>query len=411
MFNAGICEVKAADLHDAERDDAERNDAVRGSTVFRDQSCIPSTTAAGDDIRKLQLQWITQFWPTARTTSYGSFVYDCWRAVRALSSSAIPVYMSVPFPNPLRPASRRLVAPIFGGEPGSMSARVAGRAARPIVRRRVSSLDGSALHLHGGLGLRQVLSVRAETPVFLHVHGRVPKETLEDISRSEKSSSRQLVLLPVSEHICEQLGLRDRASAVRVLRNGYDSELFFPPRNHHSGDEIRVVSVGNLEEHKNIGSVIKAVSLLRQSGTPAVLTVVGSGRQRRSLERLTSDLGITEAVRFAGQQPPEEVARLMRAADVFALPSRQEAFGVVFSEALASGLAVIGGAETGACEAIGDHGVLVEPDDIVRLAVEIESGAATTRKRGVSAMRSLRDWNSAALELLGIYSEFGLRLE
>jgi glycosyltransferase involved in cell wall biosynthesis len=356
------------------------------------------------------LQWITPFWPTEKTTSYGSFVYDLWKEVQLLSSSAIPVHLSGPFTQPLRPGSRRLVTPVFGGEPGSKSARIAGRVANPIVRRRVSSLGASALHLHGGLGLRQALSISTETPIFLHVHGRLPDETLTDISQSAKCPRRQLVLLPVSEHVCEQLSLRDRVPTVHVLRNGFNSRVFHPPSSRSHNDSLFVLSVGNLEEHKNIVSVVKAVSLLRQSGTPAVLTVVGSGRQRKHLEWLAMDLGIASAVRFVGRQSQEEVARLMRSADVFALPSRQEAFGVVFSEAIASGLPVIGGAGTGASEAIGANGVLVEPDDIAQLAAEIETCAAANRKRNVPEPWHPRDWSFVASELLGIYSEFGLSL-
>lgn len=94
--------------------------------------------------------------------------------------------------------------------------------------------------------------------------------------------------------------------------------------------------------------------------------MAGEGDDRSRLEARAAELaGEAPAVRFLGYVPDEELPDLYRLADLFVMPSSEEGFGIVYLEAAACGLRVIGGAGGGSGDAIpGDSvGTIVDPAD------------------------------------------------
>ena len=83
--------------------------------------------------------------------------------------------------------------------------------------------------------------------------------------------------------------------------------------------------------------------------------------------------GDPAAVRFLGFVPEEDLLDLYRLADLYVMPSTQEGFGIVYLEAAACGLRVVGGAGGGSADAVPDEriGVLVDPSDRDALAAAI----------------------------------------
>jgi colanic acid/amylovoran biosynthesis glycosyltransferase len=102
------------------------------------------------------------------------------------------------------------------------------------------------------------------------------------------------------------------------------------------------------------------------------LEIVGDGPLRRFLERLTTEFGISQQVRFIGTLSHEEVAVHMKKASIFCLPSvtaedgDAEGLAIVFLEASASMKPVVGTLHGGIPEAIhnGHNGFLVPERDI-----------------------------------------------
>jgi len=95
------------------------------------------------------------------------------------------------------------------------------------------------------------------------------------------------------------------------------------------------------------------------------LRIVGVGTEKPHLEKLAAALGTHGRVRFLGQVPFNELVAEYRNATVFALPTSQEGFGIVFLEAMASSLPIIAG-DAGAVPEVVEAGVsalLVKPDD------------------------------------------------
>ena len=83
------------------------------------------------------------------------------------------------------------------------------------------------------------------------------------------------------------------------------------------------------------------------------------------MKKLVHQFGIGESVEFLGWIPPEKMSTYYRKACVFVMPSLMEAFGLVFLEAMAQGLPIIGGNVGGTLELIRDgvNGFLINPGD------------------------------------------------
>jgi D-inositol-3-phosphate glycosyltransferase len=123
---------------------------------------------------------------------------------------------------------------------------------------------------------------------------------------------------------------------------------------------------------KGVDTVIEAFALLgeRHGWSRGRLVVVGgeSGTGRRSghrLDELAARLGISELIDFRAPMPAAQLAQMYRAADVVAVPSYNESFGLVALEAQAAGTPVVAAAVGGLTVAVagGVSGLLVDGHD------------------------------------------------
>lgn len=104
-----------------------------------------------------------------------------------------------------------------------------------------------------------------------------------------------------------------------------------------------------------------------------VYLVVGDGDDVPRLKALAAATGGADRVHFAGHIPSAELAEYFQLADVFAMPSTGEGFGITFIEAAASGLPVIAGNCDGSVDALADGriGRLIDPHDRSQLVAAI----------------------------------------
>ena len=109
------------------------------------------------------------------------------------------------------------------------------------------------------------------------------------------------------------------------------------------------------------------------------LSEPGEGDDRPRLEALAARLGLGEKARFVGSVVPEELPDYLRLADVFVMPSTGEGFGIVFLEALATGIHVIGGNKDGSLDPLADGqlGQLIDPDNEEELLSSICNALST----------------------------------
>jgi len=161
--------------------------------------------------------------------------------------------------------------------------------------------------------------------------------------------------------------------------NGIDLGLFHPqdPKSELvsqyglAGSQV-IVTVARLVPRKGIDQVIRALPWLTKALPRLRYLVVGDGAQRGMLEALARDCGVADRVVFVGEVPLAEVPAHLALGEVFVMPNRRmpdgedEGFGLVFLEANAVGLPVLGGRAGGVPEVVrdGETGLLVNGEDV-----------------------------------------------
>jgi glycosyltransferase involved in cell wall biosynthesis len=127
----------------------------------------------------------------------------------------------------------------------------------------------------------------------------------------------------------------------------------------------------------------------RAADSRLVLVLAGDGPERQRLEKLGRERDVRLVL--PGDQPWERISELYAAADVFALLSRREPWGVVVNEAAASGLPLVLSAAVGAAHDLlcdRENGFLVPADDVASAAEAIRRLAAEPELRQNFGMRS-----------------------
>jgi phosphatidylinositol alpha-1,6-mannosyltransferase len=212
------------------------------------------------------------------------------------------------------------------------------------------------------------------------------------------------------------------AAAARMARlaPGVDTGVFRPGT---GGQAIRerlglgsrpvVVCVSRLVPRKGQDTLIRAWPQVRAAGD-AVLLLVGGGPYASGLKRLAEDLGVAESVVFTGPVPWAELPAHYDAGDVFAMPCRTrrggldvEGLGIVYLEASATGLPVVGGDSGNAPDAIrdGETGYVVPGRSVAGVAERITAllgdpaGAKAMGEKGMAWVEREWEWDLVARRL------------
>lgn len=140
-----------------------------------------------------------------------------------------------------------------------------------------------------------------------------------------------------------------------------------------------ILSLGRLVERKGFDMLINSMKIIHKEIPDALLLIAGEGPYEQHLIKMVDELKLNNCIKFLGYVNNKEKHYLYSCADVFAMPNRElangdvEGFGIVFLEANAYGVPVIGGNSGGAPDAIDNNrsGFLVNPLDINEIASKI----------------------------------------
>jgi asparagine synthase (glutamine-hydrolysing) len=165
------------------------------------------------------------------------------------------------------------------------------------------------------------------------------------------------------------------ADRMRVLPNCVDLAQFTPgPKRSVLVRELGldgrtvIMTLGRLaseERYKGFDEIIEVLPKLSGRIPGIAYLICGDGPDRARLQEKATELGVGDRVKFTGFVDESRKADYYRLADAYVMPSRGEGFGIVFLEALASGLPVMGSSLDGSREALleGKLGELVDPAD------------------------------------------------
>lgn len=158
---------------------------------------------------------------------------------------------------------------------------------------------------------------------------------------------------------------------VRILPNTVDSRFRPGPKPSYLLDRhaahgkkilMTVSRLAAVERYKGHDRVIRALPRILAAYPGTMYFVIGDGDDRPRLEALTLQYGLEDKVKFLGSVIDKELPDYYRLADVLVMPSTGEGFGIVFLEALASGIHAVGGNRDGSVDPLAEFGHAIDPD-------------------------------------------------
>jgi glycosyltransferase involved in cell wall biosynthesis len=313
------------------------------------------------------------------------------------------------------PASRGLTTQAMYWVKDRLDRGVAARLEREDARATVAIYGGAAetLRRTRELGRAAVLHFVNSHPAYHNRflremaglrpghHEMIPPAVAERVEREIDASHR---ILAPSEFIARQLRATG-ASGASVVVEPYGVDLSaFRPR--ESVDEagrdrrVRCLFIGQISHRKGIRVLVDAARTLARE--PIDFRLVGPMVSPEVLA------GAPENVSWSPTMDHRGAAEEMRAADLFVLPSIEDAYALVVLEAMASGLPVVVSENTGSRELVTPdaNGLLVEAGDaraladaIARLSAspELRSRLGAQARRGVAARQSWDDYGDRVL--------------
>jgi phosphatidylinositol alpha-mannosyltransferase len=215
--------------------------------------------------------------------------------------------------------------------------------------------------------------------------------------------------------------LRDRYGLVggRVVPNGIDLDEAGSPEGSGPAwwpvEGPVVLALGRVEHKKGFDLLLRAFArLVSEKAIPptARLVVGGDGSALGGLRSLASGLGVADRLVLPGRLGREEVTAAVARADVFVVPSRIEAFGIVALEAWRGGCPLVMTCHGGAQDFVTDRvdGLVVDPEDVAALGHAIASVLADPelgRRLAAVGSRRVRDfaWDRVAGQYEALYDD------
>lgn len=224
------------------------------------------------------------------------------------------------------------------------------------------------------------------TPVHSMVHGR---ELLDGVFKGltpwicRRFYNKMQSVIPNSHPVAElfQQTLQGvKAPQIQVIHPGVDPHKFRPcdkqavRAKYGLEGKALMVSITRLVARKNIALGMRALPQILEQVPNAHYVIGGRGPELERLQELRVELGLQEHITILGSIPEEDIVDCFGMGDVFILPSSQsskdvEGFGIVFLEAGACEVAVIGANTGGIRDAVphGQSGILL--DDLTEEAL------------------------------------------
>ena len=228
-----------------------------------------------------------------------------------------------------------------------------------------------------------------------------------------KSCRTAKAIVAVSEGIKRELmDIGVSSNKIRVILNGVDVDEFTPELRERSQfglpEQVTLaLFAGDIRTNrKNLDTVLRGLV-----NVPDLHLAVVGNATRSPYPQMANQLGLGDRVHFLGYR--KDIAEIMKAVDFFVFPSRYEPFGMVVSEAMATGLPVITTAVSGVAEIVTTESgfVLSNTEDVVALTDGLTTlvGDRELRLQMGKAARAIAEqhtWKSKAQKYVDLFEEF-----
>ncbi|MEY8000379.1 glycosyltransferase [Clostridium sp. Mt-5] len=292
---------------------------------------------------------------------------------------------------------------------------------KKTVSKLYKNFKFNVIHAHTAIPVgfsSMLLDKKYKVPFVVTIHGQDFQYTIKKNNRCRKNVFKVLKgankIITVSNKLRNVITQGYLLDKTVVINNGINPEEYIIDEQIELQGEYVMISVSALIKTKGIDLNIKALSKLVKKYPTIKYYIIGDGEESKNLKKLVETLNLNKNVIFLGKLPHSEVIKYMSSkCDVFSLPSWQEGFGIVYIEAMNSGIPVIGIKGQGIEDVIKDrkNGFLAKPHDVDDLANIIDyilSHKSEARKVGLNGENTVLSeftWLRNAQKTIDIYDE------
>jgi teichuronic acid biosynthesis glycosyltransferase TuaC len=289
----------------------------------------------------------------------------------------------------------------------------------PLVKKLHSTKKFDIIHAHVALPngyAAMKIAKRLNIPYVVQVHGQDLQKTIHKNSRCKNAVEKTLnnaneVILVSNKLKRLQDENLDVTTPTTVLFNGVSSLFLESSSTKPAGTPFTILSASNIVPEKGLVYNIEAVRELISKGYNVQYKIVGSGYEENKLKALVEKYKLNDVIHFCGRYNRQKTKIAMDECDVYSMPSWNEAFGVVYLEAMASGKPVIGCIGQGIEDIVEDkiNGFLVPPHsstDIAKIIEQLINDQHLSMQVGKNAKLHIKEnfsWAKNAISTKEIY--------
>jgi phosphatidylinositol alpha-1,6-mannosyltransferase len=259
-------------------------------------------------------------------------------------------------------------------------------------------------------------------PLVVTAHGTYVPQTVRRrlVGHLYRWAYQRAHLIAVSHYTAGQVRTALPDARLTVIHNGVHVNQFQRPVPSPEKRGATVLASGGVKARKGTHLLVAALALIREQ-VPNIQLIV-TGRQDSldylaTIEQQIIDLELVEHVHLLGLISEDDLLGWYQNADLFALPSlnvggKFEGFGLVFLEAGACGLPVIGTTGSGVEEAVidGQTGLLIPQDNVPALAeaiLHLLDDDSLRARMGAAGRQHAQDqdWSAVAAQVLAFYGQ------